>query len=278
MSTDGRGAAGIATELSDLVAKARALVERADGVLVLTGAGISAESGVPTFRGAGGLWKSYRAESLATPEAFARDPRLVWEWYGWRRDQVKRCRPNAAHLALARLASRRRGVTIATQNVDGLHFAAARDVMGGSDMGSGAPIELHGSLFRVRCLVCGRRREHRAEVDASSAASLPHCADCGGLVRPDIVWFGEALESHQVERATVAAAAADVCLVVGTSAVVYPAASFALITRNAGGCIIEINPEATPLTPLAAISLRATAVGTVPDVAGVSPPPGGGGN
>lgn len=241
-----------------MIDEAAILLRDAERIAVLTGAGISAESGVPTFRGDGGLWKSYRAEDLATPGAFARDSRLVWEWYGWRRDVVKRCAPNAAHVALAELAERRTGVLIATQNVDGLHRQA------------GAPeralVELHGSLFRVRCTVCAWRDAHSGAIDASSSETLPRCDACGALARPDIVWFGESLEPANIERAFAEAAAADVCLVVGTSGVVQPAASLASITRRAGGAVIEVNPVETPITSIATISIRGTAVETVPKI------------
>jgi NAD-dependent deacetylase len=239
-----------------LLETAQSLVERAERIVVLTGAGISAESGVPTFRGEGGLWKSYRAEELATPEAFAHDPRLVWEWYGWRRDIVSRCVPNPAHVALARAAER--GMTIATQNVDGLHAAASTPER--------ALVELHGSLFRVRCTTCAWRAIDRSVVDATSRETLPQCTACGALARPDIVWFGEALEPAHIDRAFSEAAAADVCLVIGTSGVVQPAASLASITRRAGGAVIEVNPVETPITTIATVSIRGTAVGAVPQL------------
>ena len=230
-------------------------------VVVLTGAGISAESGVPTFRGAGGLWKSHRAEDLATPEAFRRDPRLVWEWYGWRRDVVRACAPNAAHVALARFANRHVDTLIATQNVDGLH----RDAGTRED----ALVELHGGLFRVRCTACDwRSSSHSATVDATSIETLPRCAHCGALARPDIVWFGESLDPVYIERAFRAAEAADVCLVIGTSGVVQPAASIASVARGRGGRVIEINPVETPITDIAAVTIRGTAVETVPVVLG----------
>ena len=227
---------------------------------MLTGAGISAESGVPTFRGAQGLWRDFRPEELATPEAFARDPRLVWEWYGWRRELVSRCRPNDAHLALARLTAARPGARIATQNVDGLHAAAAAAI--GS--AAAAPLELHGSLCRVRCTACGERREHRGAVDARDARTLPRCERCGALLRPDIVWFGESLEPAVIGAAVRLAEEADVCLVVGTSGIVQPAAGLADVTRRHGGRVVQVNPDVTPLSARADLSLRATAVEAVP--------------
>ena len=249
------------------IARARALIERATRIVVLTGAGVSAESGVPTFRGAGGLWKSFRAEELATPGAFARDPRLVWEWYAWRRDLVARCAPNAAHHALARLAIAREGVTIATQNVDGLHARAAREVANGADPSRALPLELHGSLFATRCVDCARDAGE-VTVDATSRDTLPRCAHCGGLLRPGVVWFGETLDPAVLEAATAAAAAADVALVVGTSALVYPAAGLAAHTLAGGGAVIEVNPDATPLSDRATLALRGAAGSVVPALVG----------
>ena len=239
------------------IAAAGAFMRDAERVVVLTGAGISAESGVPTFRGAGGLWKTYRAEDLATPEAFARDARLVWEWYGWRRELVAACAPNAAHHAMARAARERPEFRVVTQNVDGLHAVA-------SGPGGPHPIELHGSLFRTRCTRCGARWDDRQSVDATSTATLPHCGECGALARPDIVWFGEPLDPEVFAEAVELASAADVCLVVGTSAVVYPAAGLADLTRRGGGRVIEVNIAETPLTGAATIAIRGTAGDIIP--------------
>lgn len=276
----------------ELLLRARDLVAGARRVVVLTGAGVSAESGVPTFRGAGGLWREHRPEELATPAAFARDPRLVWEWYAWRRDLVARCRPNAAHLALARLAITRdaeRGagsVRIVTQNVDGLHRDAAHeaaaellrteagearpDVMRLASGPSAAalPVELHGNLFRSRCTGCDARYEGTMTDDFLDAGVPPHCPRCMAMLRPDVVWFGEALDAGVLEAATSAAAEADVCLVVGTSGVVQPAASLARLTRDAGGAVIEVNPERTPHSDGATVSLRLPATEAVPTIVG----------
>ncbi len=225
--------------------------------MALTGAGVSAESGVPTFRGAGGLWKQYRAEDLATPEAFARDARLVWEWYGWRRSVVLACAPNAAHRALASASATRPAFHVVTQNVDGLHVIAS----GGT---TSLPLELHGSLFRMRCTTCGLRRDDRSAVDTTTIETLPHCESCGALMRPDIVWFGEPLDPAVLGEAVRLASTADVCLVVGTSAVVHPAAGLADLTRRAGGAIIEVNVDSTPITGVAAAVLRGPAAEIVP--------------
>jgi NAD-dependent deacetylase len=240
-----------------------AIIAAAETVVVLTGAGISAESGVPTFRGADGLWRSHRAEDLATPEAFERDPRLVWEWYSARRERIAQCAPNAAHLALARFALTRPNVRVVTQNVDGLHGDAARAAANGNDPSRAMPLELHGAIFRDRCSMCAFVRENRAGVDASSLASLPRCEECGALLRPDVVWFGERLAPGVLEEAFEWAGRADVCLVIGTSGVVEPAASIASTTRATGGHVIEINPQETPLSRVATVSIRGTAVGEV---------------
>lgn len=249
--------------MSDDWQRARALLRAASHIVVLTGAGVSAESGVPTFRGTGGLWKQFRPEELATPEAFARDPRLVWEWYAMRRDTVVACEPNAAHRAMASFALTRGTMTIVTQNVDGLHARAARAEAGSGDGTAAMPLELHGSILRDRCSECDVRSDPMA-IDASSPATLPRCAHCGGLLRPDVVWFGEMLDPDVLSAADDAATDADVCLVVGTSALVHPAASLPLRTRAHGGAIIEVNPEETPMFGAAEVSIRGSAAGVVP--------------
>jgi NAD-dependent deacetylase len=230
-------------------AAARRLRE-ARRILVLTGAGVYAESGVPTFRGPGGLWRQFRPEDLATPEAFARDPRLVWEWYAWRRETIAPLRPNAAHEALAALEARTPEYLLATQNVDGLHAAA----------GSRRMVELHGTIWRLRCTSCAHAGEDRR---VPMEPVPPRCA-CGALLRPDVVWFGEALPEAEVARAFEAARQADVALVVGTSSLVYPAAALPQVARQSGAFVIEVNPEATPLTPIADVSLRGSAASVVP--------------
>ena len=221
-------------------------------VLVLTGAGISAESGVPTFRGPGGLWRQYRPEDLATPEAFARDPVLVWEWYAWRRELIAPLAPNAAHRALAALEERTPELLLATQNVDGLHALA----------GSRRLVELHGTIWRLRCLGCSEATEDRR---VPLPTLPPRCA-CGALLRPDVVWFGEALPDAAIAQAFLAARQAEVVLVVGTSSLVYPAAALPQVARAAGAFVIEVNPEPTPLTAHADVSLRGTAAATVPAI------------
>ena len=247
--------------------QARRLIDSARRIMVLTGAGVSAESGVPTFRGPDGLWRKHRPEELATPQAFAADPRLVWEWYGWRRERVGACRPNAAHEAIAHLTLEHEDARLVTQNVDGLHELALEEVAEAADESRfsrdstdrAAPIRLHGSLFRTRCTACGDRTSDRHPVDTESDTSLPRCKQCAALLRPDVVWFGEGLDPEILQDAMEAAESADVCLVVGTSGIVHPAASLPLLTRQSGGVVVEVNPEPTPLTEIAASSLRGPA-------------------
>jgi len=229
--------------VGDLDTAHRWLAE-AERVAVLTGAGISHESGVPVFRGPGGLWRQYRPEDLATPEAFARDPRLVWEWYDWRRSVVAQAEHNPAHRALVELERRAREFTLITQNVDGLHERA----------GSRRVLKLHGDLWTLRCLGCGAEKIDRTvplpELPPRCSLRLRSGQACGGLLRPGVVWFGESLPADVLQQAMAAAARAQVFLVVGTSAVVQPAASLPLVARQAGARVVEINLEPTPLTDI----------------------------
>jgi NAD-dependent deacetylase len=227
------------------VQQARAWIEAAGSVAVLTGAGISAESGVPTFRGEHGLWREYKPEDLATPEAFARDPKLVWEWYDWRREAIARARPNAAHMALVELEVRKRNFTLITQNVDGLHEMA----------GSRRTLKLHGDIWRLRCTECGSNWPDRR---SPLPKIPPHCA-CSGMARPDVVWFGEELPPGMMLEASHAVESAEVLLVVGTAAKVYPAAGLILLAKSQGGKVIEINPEATSFSNKVDLSLRGSA-------------------
>jgi len=211
---------------------------RATRIGVLTGAGISAESGVPTFRGEDGLWRGHPPEELATPEAFRRDPAFVWEFYDWRRTLLAGCRPNPAHRALAELERVKPGTTVITQNVDGLHQQA----------GSERVIELHGNIWRVRCLRgCPETLDRRAPLPRP----LPPRCQCGALLRPAVVWFGETLPPRALAEADRVAREAEVFLVIGTSGVVEPAASLARIAWSAGARVVEINPEPTPLSSIA---------------------------
>lgn len=212
----------------------RKWLAEARSVAVLTGAGVSAESGVPTFRDANGLWNQYRVQDLATPSAFARDPKLVWDWYNWRRSVLSEVKPNPGHYALAELEKRIPGFTLITQNVDGLHELA----------GSQNVLRLHGSVWSVRCLACG---QETLDKRIPMPDIPPHC-DCGGLLRPAVVWFGEPLPSEIWKAAEAAAQSADLFLVIGTSAVVYPAAGLAQLAKSSGARVVEINVAETPLT------------------------------
>jgi len=231
-----------------------ALADRLAGatrVTVITGAGISAASGVPTFRGADGLWKRFRAEELATPEAFAADPRLVWEWYDWRRQLIAACHPNAAHEVLARWG-RRSGFTLITQNVDGLHERA----------GSPDVIRFHGCIWDVRCRDrCPGSPARWRDETVPFTTLPPPCPYCGGMIRPDVTWFGEIIDAGVLSRCA-EAARCDVFLTVGTSAVVYPAAALVFDASRRGAFTVEINIEDTP----ASASLDAVIRGKVEEI------------
>lgn len=214
------------------------LLRTSTRVVTLTGAGVSQESGLRTFRDAQtGLWAQYKPTELASPEAFARDPKLVWDWYAWRREAVKAVRPNAGHYALVQMEKHIPEFTLITQNVDNLHRMA----------GSQNVLELHGNIQRVRCADCYTF----TEVWDDDTEVVPRCKVCGGLLRPDVVWFGEALPRDQLEAAVNAARACEVFFSIGTSGVVQPAASLAYAAHNRGAVVVEVNAEPTPLTPKA---------------------------
>jgi NAD-dependent deacetylase len=213
-------------------------------IVAFTGAGVSADSGIPTFRGAQGLWRNFRSEDLATPEAFHRDPAMVWEWYEWRRDLIRRAQPNAAHLALARLPQ----TTVVTQNVDNLHARA----------GSREVVELHGNIFAVRCV-----RGHTAPFREEPFDALPPRCYCGAFLRPGVVWFGEMLPEDAIARASAAIMGADLLLVIGTSGVVYPAAGLVSLHQ---GLSIEVNPEASELASSCTFAIPARAAEAVPEL------------
>jgi len=227
------------------------LLSRARHVLVCTGAGVSAESGVPTFRDAlTGLWARFRPEDLATPDAFRSDPRLVWDWYAWRWELVQRAQPNPAHRAISRLQDLVPRLTLVTQNVDGLHQrAGSRDV-----------VELHGNLARAKCF----EHHHPAANWDDTDEKPPRCVLCGSPLRPDVVWFGEDLPAAAWAKAQRAASSCDLFLSIGTSMLVYPAASLPLSALRGGAAVVQINPEATDLDGSAAFNLRGRAGEVLP--------------
>jgi len=216
----------------------RKRLRNADNVLFFTGAGISSESGVPTFRGESGLWKKFRPEELANFDAFLRNPDLVWNWYQFRRKIIRNAKPNSAHKAIVEFEKFFADVTVVTQNVDNLHNRA----------GSKNVLELHGNIERNYCIECGKRYDY---VEFPEIETVPKCEKCGGKIRPDVVWFGETLPMEIFREAERKAAQADICFVIGTSAVVYPAAGIAYRAKEFGAFLVEINPQVTDLSSLA---------------------------
>ena len=229
-------------------AELRERLRSARSVFVLTGAGVSAESGVPTFRGGGktAVWKGLPFDVISSAGMVARDLPAVWEWFDYRRGVLQHCQPNPAHAALARWQDRFERFTLATQNIDGLHAAA----------GSRGVLELHGNVWRARCLACGGREDLRG---MEGGERPPVCRACGEWMRPDVVLFGEMLPCDVWEEAAERAARCDVCLVVGTSAIVYPAAGLPVAARRAGAYLVEVNPEPTPLSEICDATVRGRA-------------------
>ncbi len=221
-------------------------------IAVLTGAGVSAESNIPTFRGKDGWWKNHRPEDMATPEAFERNPAFVWEWYGHRQKMIRKCRPNNAHHAIARLEKLFDDFTLITQNVDNLHQQA----------GSRKILELHGNIFKARCMKEGLITDFLLQEEP-----LPRCGNCGALLRPHVVWFGETLDSGVIRSAMEAAINCDLFIVAGTSAMVQPAASLPLYARSEGAMVVEINPDPTPISALVNLSINIPAGEAMPEIA-----------
>ena len=228
------------------------VLKSARSVAVLTGAGISAESGVPTFRGKEGLWKKFRAEELATVEAFMKNPDLVWEWYMFRRKIINSVSPNPGHYALAEMEKLFDDFTLISQNVDGLHKKS----------GSENILELHGNILKNKCFDCGKSYEN--DIDPESGGH-PNCA-CGGRIRPDVVWFGEMLPADAINGAFDAASRAELFLSVGTSAVVHPAASMPIMAKRGGAYLVEVNLEPTPLTEIADCSFQGKSGEILPQI------------
>ncbi len=243
-------------KMDESIAQITRRIEPDSRITVLTGAGVSAASGVPTFRGKGGLWKSHPPEQLATPAAFQRDPRLVWEWYNWRREQISKCQPNAAHRVLAAWSARYDGFTLITQNVDGLHEKA----------GTQKIIRFHGSIWEVMCWrKCAPSPPRWWDATVPYTRIPPDCPFCGGMLRPGVVWFGEGIDEDVLAR-SYAALECDIFMSVGTSSVVYPAAGLAAEARRRGAFTVEINPEATPASDVLDLSIEAPAEEVLPKI------------
>jgi len=217
-------------------------VRECRSLCVLSGAGVSAESGVPTFRGPEGLWRLRDPMSLATSEAFAEDPKEVWEWYQWRRQRIRDCAPNPGHAALAAVEAAKPDFLLITQNVDGLHRAA----------GSRRVAEIHGNIWVVRCVGCGAQRYEQGDFTVLP----PRCDGCGGLLRPGVVWFGEMLPREASETATNMLTRCEVLIVAGTSAVVAPASGYAVVAKRRGARVIEVNPDETPVSAVCDATFR----------------------
>ncbi len=224
------------TSTDDEVEIAQPLLTRlrdAKRVTVLSGAGVSAESGIPTFRGAGGVWEKYDFQKLATPWGFKEDPELVWEWYQLRQEEIEKAVPNPAHIVIASMAKYYPAFRVLTQNIDGMHQRA----------GSEDVVELHGNIWRMRC-----ERDGTVITLDSPVREIPPLCQCGSIMRPDVVWFGEPLGAEIVAEASQAAGESDLMFVVGTSAIVYPAAALPVIVKNSGGTVLEINLEETDVS------------------------------
>jgi len=226
-----------------------AALRGAQRVSVLAGAGVSAESGIPTFRGVGGVWEKHDLMKLATPAGFVEDPRLVWEWYQLRQMEIEKARPNPAHETIAEMERHYPVFSLLTQNIDGMHRRA----------GNRNVIELHGSIWRIRC-----PRDDTVVELGSPVDEIPPLCQCGSVMRPDVVWFGEPLPQAAFDAASEAAAESDAMLVIGTSAVVYPAAALPILTKNAGGVVVEVNIEPTDITTYADLSIRGRAGDVLP--------------
>lgn len=236
----------VAVDIDNAIVQLAGRITPTSRISVLTGAGVSAASGVPTFRGSGGLWKNFPPEQLATAEAFSRDPRLVWEWYDWRRETISKCEPNSAHSVLAAWSRRYPGFRLITQNVDGLHERAGTENV----------IRFHGSVWEVSCWnKCPSSPRRWWDDTVPFPAIPPKCPYCGGLIRPGVVWFGEAIDP-EVLKASAAAARCELFITAGTSAVVYPAAGVVYEARENGAFTVEINPDATPASGAVDLVIR----------------------
>ncbi len=237
-----------------MITKAVEILKSTKSLFVLTGAGISAESGIPTFRGANGLWKNYSATDLATPEAFKKDPAWVWEWYHWRQNIISKADPNPAHYAVVDLEKKLERFLLLTQNVDNLHRRA----------GSKNVLEIHGNIFRTRCLICGEIANYQKPPEPANS-TLPKCT-CGGSLRPDVVWFGEAIPQDIWQNSLDFLSRADAALICGTSGIVWPAAAIPEIAKHGNTKTIEINLEPTAVSSIVDVSIHGKAGEVLPTI------------
>ena len=237
-----------------LITKAVEILRESSLVVALTGAGVSAESGIPTFRGEGGLWRNFSPQELATPHAFSKNPKLVWEWYNWRRSIIKRAKPNPAHTTIAELEKMFGSFTLITQNIDGLHRKA----------GSKNIIEFHGNIWKERCTSCSFTRENERIYDESELP--PRCEKCEGIMRPSVVWFGEPIPEEVIRKSEKAVLECDTFISIGTSSVVYPAAGFIEYAVSHNKRTIEINLERTPMSDIVDVSIQGKAGEILPKI------------
>ena len=242
----------------ELILNAKEIIENSKNITVLTGAGISAESGIPTFRGSDGMWKNLNPQDIATPEAYRNDPKLVWEWYDWRRRIIDKAAPNHGHLALAEIERQKDKFTLITQNIDGLHQVA----------GSQNIIELHGNIWETRCEQCGFISKN---YEVPLPQLPPKCSKCSENARPNVVWFGEIIPMELIDAALLSIEEADLMMIIGTSGVVEPAASMGLLAKQSDKKVLEINLDETPNTSIYDISIQAKSGAVLPlfyDIAG----------
>jgi len=237
--------------MQEKILEAKNIIEESPSLAVLTGAGISAESGIPTFRGSDGLWKNYSPQQLASPNAFKKDPKLVWEWYDWRRQIIDKATPNPGHTALARIEAEKEKFTLITQNIDGLHQKA----------GSQNIIQLHGSIWEIKCTECGTTETN---YEVPIGALPPVCNNCSGIMRPGTVWFGEIIPMSIIDKTILSIEESEVMIIIGTSGVVEPAASMGLMAKQSGKKVIEINLEQTPNSSLYDVFIQAKSGETLP--------------
>ena len=228
---------------NEMILKAKEIVDSARRITVLTGAGISAESGIPTFRGSDGMWNNLRPQDIATPQAFHNDPKLVWEWYDWRRRIINKSEPNHGHFALAEIERQKDKFTLITQNIDGLHQVA----------GSQNIVELHGNIWEIKCEKCGQISRN---YEVPLPQLPPDCPECGEMARPNVVWFGEIIPMEIIDSALLSIEESDLMMIIGTSGIVEPAASMGLLAKQSNKKVIEINLDETPNTGIYDISIQ----------------------